>query len=108
MTMGQMWPEESKAIGLDPMKIQYQTSSTSCFPFFDNLVFYATGSTQYRYYGNIPIGARLSACIAEMLPLEGKVIGVDPMKRQCQMPTVSRIFYTVRRRHVAENSPYWT
>ena len=74
----------------------------------DNPMFYATGSTQYRYYGNIPIGARLSACIAEMLPLEGKVIGVDPMKRQCQMPTVSRIFYTVRRRHVAENSPYWT
>ena len=74
----------------------------------DNLVFYATGSTQYRYYGNIPIGARLSACIAEMLPLEGKVIGVDPMKRQCQMPTVSRSFYTVPVRQVAENSPYWT
>jgi hypothetical protein len=32
--MGQMWPEESKAIGLDPMKIQYQTSTTSPFPFF--------------------------------------------------------------------------
>ena len=74
----------------------------------DNPMFYATGSTQYRYYGNIPIGARLSACIAEMLPLEGKVIGVDPMKRQCQMPTVSRSFYTVPVRQVAENSPYWT
>ena len=34
MTMGQMWPEESKAIGLDPMKIQYQLSSTSPLSFF--------------------------------------------------------------------------
>ena len=74
----------------------------------DNPMFYATGSTQYRYYGSMPIGETMSRSIAEMLPLEGKVIGFDPMKRQCQMPTVSRIFYTVRRRHVAENSPYWT
>jgi hypothetical protein len=34
MAMGQMWPEESKTIGLDPMKIQYQTSSTAPFSFF--------------------------------------------------------------------------
>ena len=61
----------------------------------DNPMFYATGSTPYRNYGNIPIGARLSACIAEMLPLEGKAIGVDPTKNQYQMPTTSRSFYTV-------------
>ena len=71
-------------------------------------MFYAMGSTHYRSYDNMPIGARLSACIAEMLPLEGKVIGFDPMKHQYQMPTVSRCFYTVPVRQVAENSPYWT
>ena len=72
----------------------------------DNPMFYATGSTQYRYYGSMPIGEILSTCIAEMLPLEGKVIGVDPMKRQYQMPTVSCGFYIVPVRQVAENSQY--
>ena len=72
----------------------------------DNPMFYATGSTQYRYYGNIPIGARLSAWIADMLPLEGKEIGFDPMKRQYQMHTVSHCFYTAPVCQVAENSQY--
>ena len=72
----------------------------------DNPMFYATGSTQYRYYGSMPIGEILSTCIAEMLPLEGKVIGVDPMKRQYQMPTVSCGFYIVPVCQVAENSQY--
>ena len=74
----------------------------------DNPMFYATGSTQYRYYGSMPIGETMSRSIAEMLPLEGKEIGFDPMKHQYQMPTVSRCFYTVPMRQVAENSPYWT
>ena len=73
-----------------------------------NLMFYATGSTPYRNYGKIPIEEMLSACIVEMLPLEGKAIGFDPTKHQHQMSTRLRAFYTVRRRHVAENSPYWT
>jgi hypothetical protein len=72
----------------------------------DNPMFYATGSTQYRYNGSMPIEEILSKCIAEMLPLEGKVIGVDPMTRQYQMPTVSCCFYIVPVRQVAENSQY--
>ena len=41
-----------------------------------------------------------------MLPLEGKEIGFDPMKRQYQMHTVSHCFYTAPVRQVAENSQY--
>jgi hypothetical protein len=74
----------------------------------DNPMFYATGSTQYRYYGSMPIGETMSRSIAEMLPLEGKVIGFDPMRCQHQMSTKLLAFYTVCQHHVAENSPYWT
>ena len=35
---------------------------------------------QYRSYGSIPIGETLSGWIVDMLPLEGKEIGFDPMK----------------------------
>ena len=48
MAMGQMWPEESKAIGLDPMKIQYQTSSTSPFSFFAISALHVVENSQYR------------------------------------------------------------
>ena len=41
-----------------------------------------------------------------MLPLEGKEIGFDPMKRQYKMHTVSHCFYTAPVRQVAENSQY--
>ena len=74
----------------------------------DNLMFYAMGSTEYRSYDSMPIGETLSRWIADMLPVEGKEIGFDPMKRQYQMPTVSHCFYTVPVRQVAENGPYWT
>ena len=38
--------------------------------------------------------------------LEGKAIRVDPMKRQYQMPTASRSFYTVPVHQVAEIRQY--
>ena len=48
MSMGQMWPEESNAIGLDPMKIQYQTSMTSPFSFFAISALHVVENSQYR------------------------------------------------------------
>jgi hypothetical protein len=50
----------------------------------------------------------LHMTIRPMCPSKGEVIGLDPMKRQYETSTVSRCFYTVLVRQVAENSPYWT
>ena len=47
MAMGQMWPEESKAIGLDPMKRQYQTSRTFRLFFFAISVLEVVEINQY-------------------------------------------------------------
>ena len=48
----------------------------------------------------------LHMTIRPMCPSKGEVIGLDPMKRQYKTSTVSRCFYTVLVRQVAENSPY--
>ena len=107
MTIAQMWQIEGKAIGRDPMKIQYQNVQDITFVLFLHF------RTQCGGNQSIWVVASMMSCaetlymtIPPMCLLKGEVIGVDPVKCQYQMPITLHSFYTLLVCQVAENSPY--
>ena len=106
MTIAQMWQIEGKAIGRDPMKIQYQNVQDITFVLFHHFWTQGGGNQSIWAIASMPCAETHYMTIPPMCPRKGEVIGVDPVKCQYQMPITLRSFYTLLVCQVAENSPY--
>jgi hypothetical protein len=106
MTIAQMWLIEGKAIGHDPMKIQYQNVQDISIVLFHHFLTQGGGNQSLWVIASMPCLETLYMTIPPMCPCKGEVIGVDPAKCHYQMPITLRSFYTLLVCQVAENSPY--